>query len=329
LGKWIVGIAPEREIPRFAGESFKEWFRKRAACNEGRPAVILWPDTFNNYFHPYVAKAAVEVLEDAGFQVKVPEADMCCGRPLYDYGLLGKAKKYLLRILDLMRPEIEAGTPFVILEPSCGAVFRDELVNLFPNDLNARRLHRQSFLLSEFLNKHAPGYPGKQLERKAIVHGHCHHRAVFGMTDELALLRRAGLDFKLLDSGCCGMAGAFGFEKGDHYEVSVKCGERVLLPAVRTAEQETLVITNGFSCHEQIFQQAKRPALHLAQVLQLVIRQGKVPPGKAPPSADVQHKDGDGHVRDGHHHRVRRWAIAGATAAAAGAGVVFWSRHRK
>ena len=326
LGKWLIGIAKERTIPAFATEDFKTWFRKRPPRNQGKPAVVLWPDTFNNYFHPWVAQAAVEVLEDAGFQVQVPQQNMCCGRPLYDYGFLDTAEKWLRNILEQVRPEIEAGLPFIVLEPSCGAVFRDELADLIPNNQNARRLRQQTFLLGEFLNKHAPHYPHKQLERKAIVHAHCHHRAVFGVTDEVALLRKAGLDFKLLDSGCCGMAGAFGFEKGDHYDVSIKCGERVLLPEVRKTDTETLIITNGFSCHEQIFQQAKRPALHLAQVLQLAMHEGKIrAPEPAPAPEAETHVDGEAAQR----HSGKRWAIAGATAAAAGAaGALYWSRHR-
>ncbi|HEY5232535.1 MAG TPA: FAD-binding and (Fe-S)-binding domain-containing protein [Verrucomicrobiae bacterium] len=284
LAKWIIGVAPQRSLPPFAEENFKDWFRKRPrpAQTETKPAVILWPDTFNNYFHPWVAQAAVEVLEDAGFRVEVPQQNMCCGRPLYDYGMLDTAERWLRQILDVMRPEIEAGTPFVVLEPSCGTVFRDELINLLPNEQNAQRLYKQTYLLSEFLIKYAPHYPVKQLDRKAVVQAHCHHRSVIKIKDEEALLKKLGLDFQMLDSGCCGMAGAFGFEKGEHYEVSVKCGERVLLPAVRKTDNDTLVITNGFSCHEQILQQANRQALHLAEVLQMAMKQGTVrPPEKS------------------------------------------------
>ena len=283
LAKSLAGIAPERQIPRFAEQSFKAWFKNRSKRNQAKPPVILWPDTFNNYFHPGVAQAAVEVLEDAGFQVEVPESDMCCGRPLYDYGLLNMAERWLKNILVKVRPQIDAGTPMIVLEPSCCAVFRDELKNLFPNDVAARRLREQTFLLSEFLAKHASNYPARQLERKALVHLHCHHRAIFGPQSETELLRRGGLDFQILDAGCCGMAGAFGFEKGDHYEVSIKCGERVLLPAVRQAEPDTLIIVDGFSCREQIRQQAKREARHLAEVLHLVMKEGAVGPRKASP----------------------------------------------
>jgi FAD/FMN-containing dehydrogenase/Fe-S oxidoreductase len=274
LAKWAGGIAPQRRIPTFAPETFKHWFQRRGPINTGKPQVILWPDTFNNHFHPQTAIAAVEVLEAAGYQVIVPQKSLCCGRPLYDYGFLDQAQHLLQEILDTLRPHIEAGTPLVGLEPSCLAVFRDELKNLMPHDADARRLSLQSYLLSEFLEKQAPQYQPPQFKRKAIVHAHCHHKAIMKMHDEQAVLTRLGLDFQVLDSGCCGMAGAFGFEK-DHYEVSVKAGERVLLPAVREADPQTLIIADGFSCREQIAQMTDRHALHLAEVLHMALRQGQ------------------------------------------------------
>jgi Fe-S oxidoreductase len=335
LGKWLAGMAPERKIPLFAPEPFKVWFERRPARNEGKPPVLLWPDTFNNYFHPNVAQAAIEVLEDAGFRVQVPQAHLCCGRPLYDYGLLDKAEKRLRQILETLRPQIEAGTPMIVLEPSCAAVFRDELKNLFPTDVNARRLREQTFLLGEFLCKFAPDYPRRQLDRKALVHLHCHHRAIFGPQSEQEILKRLGLDVHLLDSGCCGMAGAFGFERGEHYEVSVKCGERVLLPEVRKAEPETLLITNGFSCHEQILQRANRRALHLAEVLWLAMREGKVRPKPiepiARPKADLEPESisGNGKRQTLVQHPGRLALGAGAVLAGATAGAYLWRRKRK
>jgi Fe-S oxidoreductase len=212
----------------------------------------------------------VEVLEATGHQIVVPHQSLCCGRPLYDYGFLGQAEQLLRTILDTLHPYIEAGIPLVGLEPSCVAVFRDELTNLFPNDENAHRLSKQTFLLSEFLAKKVENYQPPRLERKAIVHGHCHHKAIMKMNDEQAILAKLGLDFQLLDSGCCGMAGAFGFEK-DHYDISLKAGERVLLPTVRQADKETLIIADGFSCREQIAQTTDRQALHLAQVLHMAL----------------------------------------------------------
>jgi Fe-S oxidoreductase len=270
--KWLGGVAPERQIPEFAPHTFKDWFRQRGPRNSGGPRVILWPDTFNNHFFPETARAAVEVLEAAGYEVVVPERSLCCGRPLYDYGFLDAAKRLLRQILETLGPEIKAGVPLVGLEPSCVAVFRDEMVNLFPHDEDARRLSRQSFLLSEFLEKKVENYTPPKLQRKALVHGHCHHKAIMKMDDEEAVLRKLGLDFTVPDSGCCGMAGAFGFER-EHYDVSMACGERVLLPAVRDAAGDTLVIADGFSCREQIAQSTTRRALHLAEVLQFALHQ--------------------------------------------------------
>ncbi|WP_202796825.1 FAD-binding and (Fe-S)-binding domain-containing protein [Pedosphaera parvula] len=312
IAKWIVGMQQTREVPAMARESFKAWFKNRPLKNLDRPPVVLWPDTFNNYYHPDVAKAAVEVLEDAGFRVQVPTNDMCCGRPLYDYGFLDKAKKWLQDILEIMRVDIRNGIPFIVLEPSCCAVFRDELANLFPNDEDAKKLHQQTFVLSEFLVHHAPGYPHKQITSRAIVHAHCHHRSVIGFREEETLLKRVGLDFQIPEPGCCGMAGAFGFERGDHYDVSIKCGERSLLPAVRHSSEDTLIIADGFSCHEQIVQRSNRKPLHIAQVLQMAIHEGEIKPVepaqsmalvKIPPS-DGQHEEKEhGYL----HNRVKQW----------------------
>ena len=271
--KALGGIAQERTLPSFAPQTFKQWFREREPRNVGMPQVILWPDTFNNHFHPEVAIAAVEVLEAAGYQVIVPEPTLCCGRPLYDYGYLNIAEKLLQQILDALGPQIEAGVPLVGLEPSCVAVFRDELNNLFPHVENAKRLVQQSFMLSEFLESKETDFQLPQLQRKAVVHGHCHHKAIMKLDDEESVLKKMGLDYKILDDGCCGMAGAFGFEK-DHYDVSIKAGERVLLPAVREAQKDTLIITDGFSCREQIEQTTDRKALHIAQVIQMAMHEG-------------------------------------------------------
>ena len=270
--KLAGGFAPERQIPTFATQTFKQWFQQRGTKNEGMPQVMLWPDTFNNYLKPETAIAATEVLEAAGYQVLVPQQSLCCGRPLYDYGFLDQAEHLLQQVLDTLAPEIEAGIPIVGLEPSCAAVFRDELKSLFPHNENAKRLSQQTFLLSEFLNRKVQNYQPPTLQGKAVVHGHCHHKAIMKMHDEESVLSKLGLDFNVLDSGCCGMAGAFGFEQ-EHYDVSIKVGERVLLPAVRAASTETMIIADGFSCREQIEQGTNRKALHLAQVLQMALHE--------------------------------------------------------
>jgi FAD/FMN-containing dehydrogenase/Fe-S oxidoreductase len=312
IAKLVAGIPPQRSIPPFAPQTFKQWFQRTSTRRGGRnrppseaqraqvatnldrgdglwrkgalrpqaaeedgalaPEVLLWADTFNNYFLPSTAKAAVEVLETAGFRVRVPRANLCCGRPLYDFGMLDRAERLLLEILDQLEPEIAAGIPVVGLEPSCVAVFRDELINLFPHDERAQALSKQTFLLSEFLEQNlAPNAQLPQLPRNALLHGHCHHKSIMKMTAEESLLSRLGVQFQSPAPGCCGMAGSFGFEH-DKYKVSAAIGELELLPAVRQAPADWLIIADGFSCREQIAQGTGRHALHLAEVLQMALQ---------------------------------------------------------
>ncbi|HEY3934570.1 MAG TPA: FAD-binding and (Fe-S)-binding domain-containing protein [Gemmatimonadales bacterium] len=271
LLKALGGIALERRIPRLASPTFRSWFRRRKPATSGKRRVILWPDTFSNHFRTAPAIAAVEVLEDAGFEVTIPRRPLCCGRPLYDWGMLDRAKGLWRRTIDTLRDEIRAGTPIVGLEPSCVAAFRDELPGLLPHDDDAQRLSSQTVMLSEFLA--GADYRPNPLRRQALVHGHCHHKAVMTMKAEESVMRSLGLEYQLLDSGCCGMAGSFGFE-AEKYAVSIAIGEQRLLPAVRAVDRDTLIVANGFSCHEQIAQQTGRVSLHLAEVLQLALHQG-------------------------------------------------------
>jgi Fe-S oxidoreductase len=276
LLKRAGGIAPERAAPRFARETFRRWFERRGPRGDGRRRVVLWPDTFTNAFDPDIGKAHVRVLEAAGFTVSLPRGWVCCGRPLYDYGMLGLAQRLLHRTIDSLRDDIRAGTPVVGMEPSCVATFRDELPGLLPHDRDATRLSGQTVMLSELLSG-LEGWRAPTLRRRALVDGHCHHKAVMGFEAERDVLGRVGLDVDVVEAGCCGMAGSFGFERGEKYEVSVRAGERVLLPAVRAAAGDTLVVTDGFSCRTQIGQGTGRSALHLAQVLALALDQGGGP----------------------------------------------------
>ena len=261
--------------------------RSSARNGDGR-RVILFPDTFNNYFQPRIGAAAVEVLEAAGYQVQIPPRVLCCGRPLYAEGMLGRAKGLLRQIMGTLGPMTEDGTPVVGLEPACVAAFKDELINLFPDDPRARRLADQSYMLSEFLAAEDVALP--PLHRQAMVHFHCNHHAVLEPEAEKRVLRGMGLDFRVLDSGCCGMAGSFGFEQ-EHYDISIKCGERVLLPAVRDAGRDALIISDGFSCREQIAQTTERQALHLAQVMQMALREGPNGAKADPPERDYLRLD--------------------------------------
>jgi len=262
LLKRMGGIAPDRSLPALAPRTFRSWLEKRAPALSGAP-VLLWPDTFTDLFHPEIGAAAVAVLESAGFRVSIPRKPLCCGRPLYDFGLLDRARSQLRAILDALRPEIRAGVPIVGLEPSCVAVFRDEMLQFFPGDEDARRLAAQTVTLAELLVRtdFAPALAGP-----ALVHPHCHHHAVLGLAADREILGRTGLDARFLDAGCCGMAGSFGFSK-EHYGLSLEIGERALFPAVRSAAPGALILADGFSCRTQISQATGRRALHLAEVL--------------------------------------------------------------
>jgi Fe-S oxidoreductase len=267
-------VARQRRIPTFAERTFRDWFAESWKPRPG-PPVLLWPDTFTNFLQPKIARAAVEVLAAAGFNVSIPPRVLCCGRPLYDYGMLDLAKRQLRQILETLAPQIAQQVPVVGLEPSCVAVFRDELTNLFPHDDRALRLSRQTMTLGEFLQQRGNDLPVARLAGKAIVQTHCHDASVIGFDHEKDLLSRV-IDAEILDSGCCGMAGSFGFEK-EKYDVSMACAERVLLPAVRAAAPGTLVVADGFSCREQIAQATNRSPLHLAEILAMALRMDTVP----------------------------------------------------
>lgn len=279
LARRAAGFTTKRTAPAFASESCQRWFARRDAGPAGdpsRPAVVLWPDTFNNYFLPGTAKAAVAVLEDAGYRVLVPEGRVCCGRPLYDYGMLDFAKRRLQQTVEILRPALRKGAPIVVLEPSCASVFRDEMVNLLPEDEDARRLAKQTKTLGEFLMG-ADSWTPPRLEREAFIHQHCHNKAVLDAGAERKLLEKMGLAIHGAAKGCCGHAGSFGYE-AEHYDVSMRIAELNVLPAARKAARETLVIAEGFSCRQQIKHGAGRWPMHPAEVLALAIQsRGQVP----------------------------------------------------
>jgi len=310
VAKALVRMAPRRTVPLFAEQSFRAWWRARGPRGEGRKGrVVLWADTFNTYLHATTAQHAVEVLEAAGYAVSVPAGTFCCGRPLYDYGMLDLAQIMLRQILDGLREEIEAGTPIVVLEPSCASVFVDELMNLLPDDEDAKRLSRQVTLLGDFLTRD-PDWTPPQLDREAILHGHCHQKAerALGMAGTQRALERSGVRARFLDDGCCGMAGAFGFEAGEHYDVSIAAGELAYLPAVREAPPEQLVVADGFSCREQVMQTGERQPLHLADVLWLALHPGAHRAGAYPESAAMPD-------RRAQRRRAQRDAAVGLAAA--------------
>jgi len=279
--KRIAGVAQERELPRLARKSFQKSRHgasdsvtsRLGGAGTGHPAdvptrVVLWPDTWNNYYHPQTLAAAETVLTEAGFDVIVPKGHICCGRPLYDFGHLDSARAYLAVVLDRMAAPIELGLPFIFLEPSCASVFKDELPELFPDHPRAKKIRDQVWLLADWLAAKAPHFMSGRLNGAHIlIHGHCHHKAVFGgPKQEIAFLREAGATVVPIEAGCCGMAGPFGFE-ADKFEVSKKIAGQGLLPAIEAAGPTSIIVADGFSCREQILQLGHTRALHFAEVL--------------------------------------------------------------
>jgi Fe-S oxidoreductase len=221
------------------------------------------------------------------------------------------------KTLDALARDLAAGTPLVVLEPSCAAVFRDELPELFPGDEDAKRLEGQTFLLSEILAARAEGWTPGRLSGRAIVQTHCHQKSVLSVQAGNDLLSSLDLQISEPEKGCCGMAGAFGFE-AEHRDVSLAIGEQGLLPAVRGAKPDTLIVADGFSCREQIRQATGRGALHLAQVLQLASRRSSAPLGPFP-EATFRERPA----------RVRPGEVAGAVFAGAGAAAAVWIAARR
>jgi FAD/FMN-containing dehydrogenase/Fe-S oxidoreductase len=273
LAKAFGGVDQQRPLPLFAGHTFRSWWAGREPGGTGeRGEVMLWPDTFTDRFNPSIGQAAVEVLEDAGWRVKLPEQWLCCGLTWISTGQLDIGRRVLGRTVDALREHVRAGGLVVGLEPSCTAVFRADAVELFPDDLDVQRLRKQTVTLAELLDAHTPGWEPPQLSRKALVQTHCHQHAVMGVDADASMMEKAGLDAEVLESGCCGLAGNFGFEDG-HYEVSMACAERVLLPRLRDAPEDSVVIADGFSCRTQIEHgDVARQGVHLAEVLAAALR---------------------------------------------------------
>ena len=272
VAKKVAGVAQQREIPYFASQTLQDWFVRRPDNERlgdgGRGTVLLWPDTFNNHFHPSVGRAAVEVIEQAGWAVTMPERRLCCGLTWISTGQLKTAKRVLRRTVGALAEHVRAGGLVVGLEPSCTAVFRSDAAELFPGDHDVMRLQAATVTLAELLHDHTPGWRPPHVDRRLVVQTHCHHHAVMGFHADHEVLKATGAEVDVLDSGCCGLAGNFGFEAG-HYDVSTACAERVLLPAVRSSSDSDLILADGFSCRTQIHQgdSGGREAMHLAELL--------------------------------------------------------------
>ena len=265
IGKRLAGIDPRRDPPRFATRTFRQWFADHPSTT-GDP-VLLWVDTFTDHFTPDVGIAAVAVLERAGYSVRIPPGPLCCGLTWISTGQLDSARKILRRSVTALAPSAAAGIPIVGLEPSCTAVFRGDALDLFPDELDRERaatVARATRTLAEFLTERNVDLPDLTGVR-AVAQPHCHHHAVMGWSADETLLRRAGASIDPV-GGCCGLAGNFGVERG-HHDVSVAVAETSLLPAVRAADEDTVVLADGFSCRTQLDQLAGRAGIHLAQLL--------------------------------------------------------------
>ena len=272
LAKAAAGVSPHRAAPSFAPTTLQAWFARRTPASPAGRRVVLWPDTFTNHFHTDVGVAAVEALEAAGWRVEMPRGHVCCGRPLYDYGMLKLARRYLRTSLRVLAPWLRDGVPVVGLEPSCVATFKDELAKLLPHDEDGLRLRRLACHFGEFHDRF--GIEPPKLSGQAVLWGHCHHKATGGIEPEERILTAMGLDVERATGGCCGLAGSWGFEAG-HYDLSMRCGEEGVFPAVRAAPEQALIVADGFSCRTQIEQGGTgRRAMHLAQVLWLAEHRG-------------------------------------------------------
>jgi FAD/FMN-containing dehydrogenase/Fe-S oxidoreductase len=264
----VAGIDRRRPLPPLAAQTFHHWFTHRPTPGPGsRGDVVLFHDTFVTYNAPEIGQAAVGVLEAAGYRVLLVDRK-CCGRPLISKGLLDRAREHAAWNVARLAPQVRRGVAVVGLEPSCLLTLRDEWVDLLRTD-EARAVARQSFLLEEFLARER----GRGLElafkgrgRKALLHGHCHQKALVGTAPTVSALRWAGLEVSEVDSGCCGMAGSFGFER-EHYDISVGLGNRRLAPAVKAAPADVEIVAPGISCRQQIEHLTGRRAKHPAQVL--------------------------------------------------------------
>ncbi len=313
----LLGGLEHREVPLFAGETLQQWYARRGPRGDGhRGTVMLWPDTFSNHFHPHVGQAAVEVLESAGWRVSIPEEPVCCGLTWISTGQLATGKRILQKTVAALAPHVRAGGYVVGLEPSCTAVFRSDAPELFPDDQDVLRLRDHTLTLAELLTGHTPGWEPPALRRPVLAQVHCHQHAVMGWDADAKLLADAGAAAEHLETGCCGLAGNFGFQQG-HLDVSVACAERAMLPRLREAPSDAVVLADGFSCRTQIHEldSGGRDAMHLAELLAMAgnlaqERPERAAPRPAPPPA------------------AAKATVLAGTAGLAAAVAALWARHR-
>ncbi len=269
LDRWL-GISKERALPAFANQTFAQWFAKRGRVNAGKPQVVLFVDTVNNYNEPHIPQAATELLEAAGFEV-LATGQSCCGRPALSNGMIDSARHMARQTLDNLAPFAGQNLPIIGLDPSCALIFRDDYASLLPNDERVALVSGQTLLLEEFLADLAIAgklnLPFDDQPTELLLHGHCHQKGIAGMAkSHIALTLPPNTHLQEVDSGCCGMAGAFGYER-EHVALSLAMGERRLMPAIRGAGSGTIVVAAGASCRHQIAHATGVVALHPAQFL--------------------------------------------------------------
>jgi FAD/FMN-containing dehydrogenase/Fe-S oxidoreductase len=271
LGKRLGGVEPDRPVPRFAPERFTDWFAARPAAPPAPLGdVMIWPDTFTDNFHPSIGRAAVAVLEDAGYRVVLPPGHLCCGLTWISTGQLGVAERMLRRTSSTLADALGDDTPLVGLEPSCLAVFRSDAPELLPDDPAVALVAERATSFAELLER-TPDWSPPHIGGSAVVQPHCHQHAIGGFAADQRILSDAGIHTTTVE-GCCGLAGNFGFEAG-HLDVSIAAAEHDLLPAIREAGPGARVVADGFSCRTQVEQlsDAARP-LHLAEVLAIELQ---------------------------------------------------------
>jgi Fe-S oxidoreductase len=273
VGKKVLGVHPKREIAPFARESFESWFEKRRQSKPSgwRGAVVYYHDSFATYNYPEIGKAAVRLLEAAGFTVEIVARRACCGRPAISKGLIEDARKLAARNVESLAPYARHDIPIVGTEPSCILTLRDEYPDLLPENSDVEKVAAQSFMIDEFLaDLEAKGELGltwrDDVGPRVLFHGHCHQKALIGMKPSMSILRAAGCQPEESGAGCCGMAGSFGYEE-EHYEVSRKIGAERLFPKVEEQARETVIAVTGVSCREQIGHFTDRRPIHIAEVL--------------------------------------------------------------
>jgi FAD/FMN-containing dehydrogenase/Fe-S oxidoreductase len=335
-----LGGLEDREVPLFASQTLQQWFANRPpnaggqhsasqhsasqhSASQHRGTVMLWPDTFTNYFHPHVGQAAVEVLESAGWTVRLPSEPLCCGLTWISTGQLATGKKILSKTVAALAEHVRSGGYVVGLEPSCTSVFRGDAPELFPDDQDVLRLRDHTKTFAELLTEHTPGYQPPAIRRKALAQVHCHQHAVLKWDADEKLLTEAGADVEHLETGCCGLAGDFGFQAG-HGEVSRAIAERALLPKLREANPGAVILADGFSCRTQIHEldSGGREAMHLAELLATA---GNLAYDRPEQAAAPRQPEPTGAAKAA----VLAVAAAAAAAAVTGAGALLRRRFRR